>query len=220
MQASVSPQIGLDEKYVRPYSLGMGRQSLRDKIIASGTKTVHRRGFGTAGLREISTAAGVAQGSFTNHFASKEAFGVAVLDHYFDQIRVVMAQTLDDQSRKPLERLRAYFDGITDLFAADGWRYGCLAGNMALEAAEHSEPIRHRLIEIFAEWTPAFAEVIREGQRVGDLHTKLDSEEVGAALLEAWHGAMLRMKVERTSAPLDRFKRLTFPALLTSAAVS
>ena len=198
----------------------MGRQSFRDKIIASGTQTVRRRGFGTAGLREITAVAGVAQGSFTNHFASKEDFGVAVLDHYFDQIRVVMAQTLHDHSRKPLERLLAYFAEITDLFAADGWRYGCLAGNMALEAAEHSELIRHCLSEIFAEWTPAFAAVIREGQGVGDIHTKQDSEEVGAALLEAWHGAMLRMKVERTPAPLHRFKRLTFPALLTGAALS
>ena len=94
----------------------MGRPSFRDKIIASGTQTVHERGFATVGLREITAAAGVAQGSFTNHFASKEEFGVAVLDHYFEQIRAVIARTLNDESRRPLERLRAYFDEITDLF--------------------------------------------------------------------------------------------------------
>lgn len=132
----------------------MGRPSFRDKIIASGMKTVHERGFATVGLREITAAAGVAQGSFTNHFGSKEAFGVAVLDHYFDWIRVVMGQTLSDEDLRPIERLRAYFDAITELFAAVGWRYGCLAGNMGLEAAEHSESIRQRLSEIFTEWTP------------------------------------------------------------------
>ena len=110
-------------------------------------QTVHHRGFGTVGLREITAEAGVAQGSFTNHFASKEEFGVAVLDHYFDQLRAVMAQTLEDESRKPTERLGAYFERITDLFASGGWRYGCLAGNMGLEAAEHSELLRQRLSE-------------------------------------------------------------------------
>ncbi len=192
----------------------MGRHSYRDKIIASGTRSVHERGFGTVGLREITAAAGVAQGSFTNHFASKEAFGVAVLDHYFGQIRGVIAATLQDEQRRPIARLRAYFDVITDLFAENAWRYGCLAGNMALEAAEHSEPIRQRLIAIFAEWTPPFAEAIRQAQAESEVRAGLDADDTGAALLEAWHGAMLRMKIERSPAALDRFKRLTFPALL------
>ncbi len=183
-------------------------------------QTVHQHGFATVGLREITAAAGVAQGSFTNHFASKEEFGVAVLDFYFDQIRAVIAKTLGDEGRRPMERLRAYFDAITELFAAAGWHYGCLAGNMALEAAEHSETIRLRLSGIFAEWTPPFAEVIRQAQMVGEVRANLDSEEAGAALLEAWHGAMLRMKIERTPAPLDRFKHLIFPALLAGPANS
>ena len=206
--------------YVRTYTTIMGRHSFRDIIITSGTQTVHQRGFATVGLREITAAAGVAQGSFTSHFASKEEFGVEVLNHYSEQIREVIAQTLIDESRRPIERLRAYFDAITDLFAAVGWRYGCLAGNMGLEAAEHSEVIRQRLSEIFAEWTLPFVEVIREAQTLGEIRADLDSEEASAALLEAWHGAMLRMKIERTPAPLDRFKRLIFPALLGCSALS
>jgi TetR/AcrR family transcriptional repressor of nem operon len=187
-------------------------------MITSGTRTVHERGFATAGLREITAAAGVAQGSFTNHFASKDEFGVAVIDHYFDQIRSVIAQTLGDEGRRPIERLRAYFEAITDLFEAAGWRYGCLAGNMALEAAEHSERLRKHLNGIFAKWTPPFADVIRQAQTAGEVSGKLDADEAGAALLEAWHGAMLRMKIDRTPAPLDRFKRLIFPALLAGVA--
>ena len=195
----------------------MGRSSFRENIIASGARTVHERGFASVGLREITAAAGVAQGSFTNHFASKEAFGVAVIDHYFEQIRRVIAATLRDQGRPPLDRLHAYFDTIIALFAASGWRYGCLAGNMGLEAAEHSEPIRARLVGIFAEWTPPFADVIRDAQTLGQVRPDLDADEAGAALLEAWHGAMLRMKVDRSPAPLERFKRLTLPALITPA---
>jgi len=180
-------------------------------------RSVHERGFATIGLREITAAAGVAQGSFTNHFASKEDFGVAVLDHYFEQIRGIVAATLRDEQRRPIERLRAYFDAIIELFAGSGWRYGCLAGNMGLEAAEHSERIRLRLIEIFAEWSPPFAEAIRQAQSAGEIRADLDADEAGAALLDAWHGAMLRMKIERSPAPLDRFKRLIFPTLLAGA---
>ena len=139
---------------------------------------------------------------------------MAVLNFYFDQLRIVIAQTLEDESLSPINRLRAYFDRITELFVPVGWRYECLAGNMALEASEQSEAIRHRLSEIFAEWTRPFAEVIRQAQLAGEVRLDLEADEAGAALLEAWHGAMLRMKIERNPAALDRFKRLTFPALL------
>lgn len=196
----------------------MGRPSFRDKIITSGMKTVYERGFASVGVREITATAGVAQGSFTNHFASKEAFGVAVLDHYFDQVRQVIARTLEDESRPPLERLDAYFEAITALAAQSGWRYGCLAGNMGLEASEHSDLIRGRLQAIFAEWTPPFAHVIRQAQANGELNQGLDADDVGCALLEAWHGAMLRMKIERSPGSLERFRRLVLPALLAGPA--
>lgn len=194
----------------------MGRPSFRNQLIESGMQTVQERGFAATGLREITSIAGVAQGSFTNHFRSKEEFGVAILDAYFDRIRAVIASTLEDLGRMPIERLHAYFDAIAELFAASGYRFGCLAGNMGLEAVEHSEAIRQKLVTIFAEWTPPFAETIRQAQAAGDVPADLDASEVGAALVEAWHGAMLRMKIERTPAPLERFRRLILPALLGS----
>lgn len=204
----------MTNKYARTYYLNVGRTSYREKLVTSGMNTVHRRGFSTVGVREITAEAGVAQGSFTNHFTSKEEFGVAVLDHYFEGTREIVARALGDESRNPRERLRAYFDTITELLASVEWRYGCLVANMALEAAEHSERIRERLGEIFAELTLPFAAVIREGQARGEIRPELDADEAGAALLEAWHGAMLRMKIERSPAPLDRFKRLVLPAVL------
>jgi TetR/AcrR family transcriptional repressor of nem operon len=36
-------------------------------------------------------------------------------------------------------------------------------------------------------------------------------------MLAAWHGAMLRMKVERTPGPIERFKRIFLSTLLASS---
>jgi TetR/AcrR family transcriptional repressor of nem operon len=65
-----------------------------------------------------------------------------VLDNYFNQVRGVIAQTLADQSRKPIEHLPGYFERITDLFGVAGWCYGCLAGDVGLESPERGEIIR------------------------------------------------------------------------------
>src|SRR5439155_21507709 len=64
------------------YHVGMSRPSNKDKILTDGLRLVHARGFGASSVRDITQAAGVPQGSFTNHFASKEAFGLEVLERY------------------------------------------------------------------------------------------------------------------------------------------
>ena len=60
----------------------MSRPSHRQKILTTGLQVVHQRGFAGASVRDIVQAAGVPQGSFTNHFASKEAFGLQIIDLY------------------------------------------------------------------------------------------------------------------------------------------
>ena len=89
---------------------------------------------------------------------------------------------------------------------------------MALEASEHSEVIRNRLVEAFPEWTQPFEQAIREAQAANEVEPSLAAAELAAALLEAWQGAILRMKVDRTPAALYRFKQLVFPALLSAPA--
>ena len=192
----------------------MGRPSFYEQLISSGVETIYRRGFATVGVRELTATAGVAQGSFTNHFASKDDFGAAVVDRYSLQIQERLRQILHDRSRPPLARLRGYFESIFQELAKHDWRYGCLAGNMALEAAEHSELIRKRVAVYIHEVEMAFAEVLKEATQSGALLPGIKAQETAAALHEAWQGAMLRMKVDRSPAPLARFLNITFPALL------
>ncbi len=85
----------------------MARPSLREQIVGSGLRTVHEVGYARAGVREITAAAGVPQGSFTNHFRSKEAFGLAILDRYLEGVEATMAGTHDHASLPPGERQRA-----------------------------------------------------------------------------------------------------------------
>ena len=57
----------------------MRKPTNRDKLLAQGLRVVHQQGLAGASVRDIVQAAGVPQGSFSNHFASKEAFGVEIL---------------------------------------------------------------------------------------------------------------------------------------------
>ena len=92
------------------YIDAMPKPSHREKILTEGMRVVHAHGYAGASVRDIVQAAGVPQGSFTNHFASKEAFGLEVIDLYFSLGRKVIAETLRNDALPPLQRLRAYID--------------------------------------------------------------------------------------------------------------
>jgi|ERR1700692_1545287 TetR/AcrR family transcriptional regulator, transcriptional repressor for nem operon len=86
----------------------MVKASHREKILIPGMQVVHERGFGEAGIRDIVHAAGVPQGSFTNHFESEEAFALEIIDLYFSGTCTIMQNTLRNDSLPPLQRLQAF----------------------------------------------------------------------------------------------------------------
>jgi len=75
----------------------MARASNKNQILRGGLETVLSRGFNGAGVRDITASAGVPHGSFSNHFASKEAFGLEILDRYFADLGKVVDATLRDR---------------------------------------------------------------------------------------------------------------------------
>jgi TetR/AcrR family transcriptional repressor of nem operon len=188
----------------------MPKPSTRDRILEAGLQVMHRKGYAGAGVRDIVAEAPAPQGSFTNHFRSKEDFGREVLDLYFDNTKRLVAEALEDMSLAPLERLRRYLDLITARLASAEFTRGCLIGDFSLEAAPHSELLRTRLAEIFAEWRTPFAACIAEGQAAGEIARSFAPEDLAEFLLSSWEGAILRTKVERSAEPLERFKRIVF----------
>jgi TetR/AcrR family transcriptional repressor of nem operon len=191
----------------------MPKPSNRDRIVEAGLKVMFRKGYGGAGVRDIVAEASAPQGSFTNHFRSKEEFAREVLDLYFDHTKRAMAESLENRSLSPRERLRRYLDIITDRLAGAEFRRGCLVGDLSLEAAPQSEMLRTRLVEFFAEWLSPFAACIAEGQEAGEIARTFAPHDLADFLLSSWEGAILRMKVERNAEPLERFKRIVFATM-------
>ncbi len=123
---------------------------------------------------------------------------------------MLVAEALGDSSLSPRARLQRYFHIITGRLEADGFARGCLIGDLSLEASGSSKLLRTQLDDIFAEWRQPFAACIRAGQASGELADDFDASELAEFLLASWQGAMLRMKVERSPAALERFKAIAF----------
>lgn len=198
-----------DNAYVR-IILVMPKPSLRNRILDAGLKVMFRKGYIGSSVRDITTEADAPQGSFSNHFRSKEEFSREVLDRYFDHVKELVSRALDDKGASPRERLRRYLDIITEQLKKDNFERGCLIGDFSLEAAPQSEMLRMRLAEIFLEWRAPFVACIADAQARGEIEATFAPDDLAEFLLASWEGAILRMKVARGPEPLDRFKTIAF----------
>jgi TetR/AcrR family transcriptional repressor of nem operon len=192
----------------------MAKLSNRDRILTAGLKVVHARGYAGASVRDIVHAAGVPQGTFTNHFTSKEEFGLEIIDLYFAKGRELMAQTLRNEGLSPLARLRAYIDANIARLTEDQMCNGCLFGNFTAEASDHSDLIRDRLVTIFADVQQSIAGCLTSAVKAGELPADFECAEVAGFIVSSLQGANLLSKAERSPAPIERFAQVLFTQVL------
>jgi TetR/AcrR family transcriptional repressor of nem operon len=190
----------------------MARHNVREQIVEAGLKTLLHKGFNACGVRDITEAAGVPTGSFYNHFASKEALGAEIVERYARE--TPRRKDLRDQGLPPLERLQRHFAGLNQMYADLGYGRGCLLGNFSAELADQSPLIRERLAALSASWTKDIEDAVRDAQADGSVSTKSNPADLAAFLLDAYEGALLRARVEKSGAPLDRFIEIAFARLL------
>jgi TetR/AcrR family transcriptional regulator, transcriptional repressor for nem operon len=188
----------------------MSKPSNREDILNAGLKVMFRSGYNGATVRDICEAAGAPHGSFTNHFRSKEDFAREVLDRYFANLQGRVREALEDQSLSPRQRLKRYLDITSGLLADEKWNRGCLIGDFSLETTSQSKRLRQRLEAIFQEWRAPFAACVAEAQSIGEIDSTFKPIDLAEFLLASWEGAILRMKVERGPAALERFKKIVF----------
>jgi len=190
----------------------MPRASTKEQIVQAGLKILLDKGFNGVGVQEITETAGVPKGSFYNHFESKEALGAEIVERYgMDGTR---RQVLLDKSLPALARLRGHFEGLNNLFVKSKFERGCLLGNFSAELSNQSAVIRERLAELYQRWSRDIEIAIADGQAEGTIPPEKNAADIAAFLLDAYEGALLRARVERSRAPFDRFMQLAFDRIL------
>lgn len=192
----------------------MARADVRGKLLTAGLEALHKRGFNATGVQDITDAAKVPKGSFYNHFESKDALGVEVVNQYGAKA-AERRRSLLEGAEPPLVRLRDYFRQLNQLGPATGFNRGCLLGNFGTELPGQSPAIRAALKTAFDDWARAIAQVIKEAQQAGDVSKDMSAETLANFLLNAWEGAVMRSKVEKGPAALDAFLSVTFNKILT-----
>jgi len=175
---------------------------------------LHSRGFNATSVQDITEAAGVPKGSFYNHFASKEALGLEVVQRYTEQDTGLDA-VLHEPGVAPLTRLQNYFKALVELGIGMAPECGCLLGNFSTELSGQSPMIRQRVEVALDEWTDSLAGVVAQGQADGSMSAEIPAADLAAFMVNAWEGAVLRQKVSQQRSALDIFLNVLLRKMLS-----
>jgi TetR/AcrR family transcriptional repressor of nem operon len=181
----------------------------RTTILATGQKIMSRKGFSAVGLTEILKDAGVPKGSFYHYFASKDAFGEAMLAAYFDDYLAEMDAMIARSNLTGAERLIAYFAAWRDNQGAFDCQGRCLAVKLGAEVADLSEPMRLTLKTGTAGIIARMTRMIEDGVDDRSLAVIGAAADSAASLYHLWLGASVMAKIVKAHDPFDTALRST-----------
>ncbi len=176
----------------------------RENLLNQGVALLMQQGYHGTGLQEILNAVQIPKGSFYNYFGSKENFGAEVIQHYITPYIQQLTRYLQNPENDGLSALQQYFnESIAELERTD-FKGGCLLGNLIGEIGDSSEVCRVALRVTLNRYRDVLQSGLSKAQQEGTIRTDKSARELADLLVNSWQGALLRMKVEQSTAPLEQ----------------
>jgi TetR/AcrR family transcriptional repressor of nem operon len=195
----------------------MSKQDTRQIILQNGARIIHSKGFVNTGIKDILDAAGVPKGSFYFYFKSKEDFGQALVDYYYEMISSLFEKHLQNKTLPPIERFKSLIDNFCELYKNLNFTSGCPIGNLSQEMSDLSEPIRKKLQSAYSRMRSSISDCLMEAKELGHIDARWNIDDLAVFVLNSWEGALMDMKLSKSMQPLTAFKNIIFSQIMRTA---
>lgn len=174
----------------------------RENLLKQGVSLLMSQGYHGTGLKEILDSVQIPKGSFYNYFTNKEEFGAEVIRYYIEPFIVQLNGHLHNPDLDALAALRLCFDELINELENQGFQGGCLLGNLMGEIGDTSEVCRISLQAAVKRYRNLLESGLAQAQQEGQVRTDKSAQQMADLLVNAWQGALLRMKIEKSAQPL------------------
>lgn len=174
----------------------------RENLLQEGMTLLMQQGYHGTGLKEILDAVKIPKGSFYNYFGSKEDFAAEIIGYYISPYVEQLERYLEHADGDSLAALNRYLnEGIVELEKTE-FKGGCLLGNLTGEVGDTSEVCRAALQDALSRYRDVWEIGFARAQTEGTIRSDKTAREMADLWVNAWQGALLRMKIEQSTAPL------------------
>jgi TetR/AcrR family transcriptional regulator, transcriptional repressor for nem operon len=183
-----------------------GQNTTRACLISEGMRQLLAFGYEGVGIGPILKAVDVPKGSFYYFFQSKDDFVVAVIEAYEQKYRRIREVHFSDEAKTPLARLDAYFAALEHELKEDMPFAGCLYGVIAQTAAGRSALVRDAVITSLSRWEKSISNLLSVAQENGEIAQGEDIGDLTASVVEAYEGALIRVRAMDDISAFTRFR--------------
>lgn len=176
---------------------------IRQHILDTAKPIILGKGFSAVGLNELLNAAEVPKGSFYHYFKSKEYFGEALLDSYFEAYLMRLEILLSAEGMNGAERLMSYWQRWLETQCGDDAETKCMVVKLGGEVSDLSEPMRLALKRGTNHIISRLADGIEEGIADGSLPNDLVASDTALVLYNQWLGATVLTKIWHDQSALE-----------------
>lgn len=192
------------------------KQDTKQKIIETGARIIHLKGYNHTGIQEVLKAAGVPKGSFYFYFKNKEDFGLHVIDFYNNMYMGMIDPIVNNKDLLPLKRIEKMFDLFIDLFKKLDYTCGCPIGNLSQEMGDLNQAFSTKLTESAELIAGVYKDILDEAKQMKEISETIDTQETAEFIVSSWHGSLIRMKIIKSIEPLKLHKRFMLNTLKNS----
>jgi TetR/AcrR family transcriptional repressor of nem operon len=180
------------------------KQINKESLLSQGVMLLMQQGYHGTGLKEILDAVQIPKGSFYNYFGSKENFAAEVIQHYIEPFIQQLNTHLLSPENDALSALQCYFNELIAELEKAEFKGGCLLGNLMGEIGDNSELCQKSLQSAVHRYQNLLQTGLLKAQLEGTVRTDKSADDMANLLVNMWQGALLRMKIEKSSIPLKQ----------------
>ncbi|WP_284451938.1 TetR/AcrR family transcriptional regulator [Methylophaga thalassica] len=180
------------------------KQIKKEQILNQGIELLMRNGYHGTGIKLILDTVQVPKGSFYSYFESKENFTAEAIRHYIAPFIARLQSFLNKTDLNGHEAIKAYFESLIEDLEQSDYRGGCLLGDMMGEISSASELCRQTLLAAVSDYCQLMEQGLYKAQQQGIVRQDITADVMAKLLFDQWQGALLHMKVEKSTAPLSR----------------
>jgi AcrR family transcriptional regulator len=170
----------------------------RDELLDVALGLCATAGFETMSIEQITTAAGVAKGTFYHYFTSKQDLMWQLVRRFGDSLFAFMEERMRGETGDALERLRAL------MLASAAWKMERMDSAMSYLPflfMEDNYALRHKLYSEWLERTrPLLLDIVEQGAREGTFQVD-DPDGATSIVLGLWFDAANRLWERAIAAP-------------------
>ena len=178
-------------------------RNTRGKIVNAAWKLFYEQGYEDTTVEEIIESSHTSKGSFYHYFRSKEAFGVALLEHHYTGYLQRLVDHFDHGDGNYRDRLLAYYQHTLNQFCQQGIISGCLTVKLSAEVCDLSEDMRAAMDRGASQIIALLGDALEKGRQEGSLAFDGEAMTLSQVLYSLWLGANLQAKITRSATPLE-----------------